>query len=776
MIGTGTRVLVVDGNPARAEAVRRALEGPGAGFSVRRAGSLREFKACAAADPPDIALVAAVLPDGRAFEALADPPGGASFPLLVLADRGEKAEAEEAVRRGALDCVAESAGGFADVPQAVVRALREWGLLRERETLAAALEQRDAKLRSIFNASPMGIGMVVHRVLREVNDTLLRMTGYSREELIGQSARILYPSDEEFEFVGSEKYRQILETGTGTVECRWKRKDGGIIDLVLASSVLDPADLGKGVTFTALDITNRKRAEEALRESEAGFRDLTRQFHFILDAFPDNIMRLSRDLLVTWSNSSAIKATGAIGSAAADGCAWDPVGKRCHVLWHGRATPCEPCPVLETFRTGEPAQGIASSADGKSWELRTVPVVESGSVKEVIEIGRDITESRRLESQLRQARHMEAVGRLAGGVAHDFNNMLNVILGYAEIASNRLPPGSPIVPFLEEITKAGRRSAGLVAQLLAFSRRQIVAPKVVRVNDAIAEQMNMLRRMIGEDVRVDFLPAHDLWNIRIDPSQLTQILANLAVNARDAIEGVGTITIETSNVTVDDAYHRVHDYAAPGKYVLLSFSDTGAGMDAEVLEHIFEPFFTTKAPGKGTGLGLSTVYGIVKQNDGFIHAYSERGAGSTFRAYFPRVRENTGNVPDKAPGAPPAGTETVLLVEDEQQILDLATRILENLGYRVLPAGSPEAACLLAERHEGEIHLLLTDVIMPGMNGQDLRRRIERQRPGIRTLFMSGYTENAIVHRGILEKGVSFLPKPFTVSLLAEKVRSVLDR
>ncbi|MBP2675783.1 MAG: sensor hybrid histidine kinase, partial [Deltaproteobacteria bacterium] len=773
---SGTRILIVDGDASRAERLARALEAAGAGIPVRRAGSLREFREAAASAPPDIALAALALPDGRLVEALTDPPEDGPFPVLVLAGPGEEDAAADAQRAGALDFVAESPQAPPDMPRVVARALREWKLLRERKALRAELELGEARLRSIFSASPMGIGMVVHRILQEVNDTILRMTGYSREELIGRSARILYPSEEEFRAVGSEKYRQISVSGTGTVECRWMRKDGGIIDILLASSVLDPDDLAKGVTFTALDITARKRAEDALRESETNFRELTRQFHFILDAFPDNIVRQTGDLRVTWANRSAVNAIRAARAAdTAGGEPWDPVGKCCYFLWHGRSSPCEPCPVLQTFRTGEPAHGIATSSDGRVWELRTVPVIEGGGVKEVVEIGRDLTESRKMEEQLRQARNMETVGRLAGGIAHDFNNMLNVILGYSEIVLNRLPPGSPNVPDIEEIIKAGRRSANMIGQLLAFSRKQIVAPKVVRMNEAIAEQMNMLQRMIGEDVRIGFHPGEGLWNIRIDPSQVTQILANLAVNARDAIDGVGSITIGTANVEVDEAYRRTRSYALPGEYVMLSFSDTGTGMDAETLEQIFEPFFTTKAPGKGTGLGLSTVYGIVKQNGGFINAYSEPRIGSTFRIYFPRIREDAAAAVHTARETPPLGTETILLVEDEEQILSLAARILENQGYRVLAAGTPEAALQLAERHDGEIRLLLTDVVMPGMNGRDLQRRIEALRPGIRTLFMSGYTEDAVVHRGILDKGVFFVPKPFTVRLLAEKVRSVLD-
>jgi len=300
-------------------------------------------------------------------------------------------------------------------------------------------------------------------------------------------------------------------------------------------------------------------------------------------------------------------------------------------------------------------------------------------------------------------------------------------------------------------------------------------PTIMNLNKAIADEVEMLRRLIGEDIRIEFVPAADSWNIRIDPTQLTQILANLAVNARDSIAGVGTITIETSNTKLDEAYCREHDYAAPGEYAMLAVSDTGRGMDAATLGRIFEPFFTTKEVGKGTGLGLSMVYGIVKQNGGIINAYSEPEIGTTFRIYFPGVREAAEEAVETSKEAVPTGTETVLLAEDEEQILSLAARILEGQGYHVLPARLPEDACRLAERHDGKIDLLLTDVVMPEMNGKELQVRIAALRPGIKTLFMSGYTANAIAHRGVLDEGVAFVQKPFTIRSLAEMVRKALD-
>jgi PAS domain S-box-containing protein len=769
----GRRVLVVEADAVRAGAVRRALEGPGGGFLVDTARSLGEYRRRAEADPPDIVLAGAELPDGRGFDIVSSLPEDAPFPVLILADPGGEAAAVEAVCRGALDYVFVTPEGIAAMPRIVRRALREWGLLREKRRLETELERREAKLRTIFQAVPVGLSVVLNREIQEGNEMALRITGYGRGELIGKTSRCLYQSDEEFERTGKEVYRQILETGVASVETRWVRKDGRVIDVLLTGAAIDAADLSKGLIFANLDITARKRAEEALRQSEAKSRELTRQFHSILCHLPDHILRLSPDLRILWTNRIADDGIRKIRPDAEE--AVDPIGKQCYAAFHGRTAPCDGCPVLRAVASGEPAIGNDVTPDGRIWEIRAIPVMEEGKASEVIEVARNVTESRRMEERLRHVRSLEAVGRLAGGIAHDFNNMLNVILGYSEIAMARLDPGSPVLPLLQEIVKAGRRSAALTSQLLAFSRKQVATPKVLNLNESISEQLNMLRRMIGEDIQVEFRPCEGLWNVRIDPSQVTQILANLAVNARDAIAGTGKITIETDNVTADEAYCRAHGDALPGEYASLSFSDTGQGMDAETLAQIFEPFFTTKEHGKGTGLGLATVYGIVKQNGGFIGVYSEPGIGATFKICFPRVQEEAERKVEAVESPLPGGTETILLVEDEEQILHLAARILEDHGYRVLAAGTPEAACRAAEQHEGEIHLLLTDVVMPGMNGRDLQRKVAALRPGIRALFMSGYTEDVIAHRGILEEGVSFLPKPFTIRSLAEKVRSVLD-
>jgi PAS domain S-box-containing protein len=385
-------------------------------------------------------------------------------------------------------------------------------------------------------------------------------------------------------------------------------------------------------------------------------------------------------------------------------------------------------------------------------------------------------EKMNLQAQLRQAQKMESVGRLAGGVAHDFNNMLGVIIGYTDMIFDQIDPDHPLHNDLEQIRNAAQRSADLTRQLLAFARRQPIAPKVLDLNQVVQGMLNMLHRLIGEDINLTWIPGKHLGQINMDLSQIDQILANLCVNARDAIFDVGRITIETGNVTFDEAYCATHGEAPPGEFVLLAVSDDGCGMDQETISNIFDPFFTTKKQGEGTGLGLATVYGIVKQNNGFINVYSEPGQGTTFRIYLPRHTGKAGQMKNRGTGMHNRqGHETILLVEDERSILRMTTMMLEGLGYTIVAADTPGEAVRLAGEYTGPIHMLMTDVVMPKMNGWDLAEKISAVYPNINRLFMSGYTANVIAHHGVLKKGVNFIQKPFSQKDLAAKVREALD-
>jgi signal transduction histidine kinase len=382
-----------------------------------------------------------------------------------------------------------------------------------------------------------------------------------------------------------------------------------------------------------------------------------------------------------------------------------------------------------------------------------------------------------LRERLVQSQKMEAIGTLAGGVAHDFNNMLGVIIGRTELAMGQAGTSGPLRENLEEIGKAAERSADVTRQLLAFARKQPVAPRVLDLNESLESVLRMIRRLIGEEIDLSWNPGRNLWKVMIDPTQVDQMMANLATNARDAISGVGRIVIETSNETLDERQCIDHPGSAPGDYVVLSVSDDGCGISREQIGNIFDPFFTTKALGRGTGLGLATIYGIVSQNGGFISVYSEPGQGATFRVHLPRAEEAAGaeQATEARATEPVGGSETILLVEDEPANLSLVKRMLESLGYRVLATESPSDAIRLAGENRGAIDLLVTDVVMPEMDGRKLRDTLEGSHPELRTLFMSGYPVNVIVRRGVLDEGVRFIQKPFSRAGLAAKVRETLD-
>jgi signal transduction histidine kinase/CheY-like chemotaxis protein/CHASE3 domain sensor protein len=460
----------------------------------------------------------------------------------------------------------------------------------------------------------------------------------------------------------------------------------------------------------------------------------------------------------------------------------DKTGDICYSTFRNNSDPCECCTNDQLVdKHGNPA-GVCIWHDknpvtGRYYINydRAITWTDGRLVR--MQIATDITDLKKMETQLNQAQKMESVGRLAGGVAHDFNNMLGVILGHTELALLKAEEDNDLISDLKEIQIAAKRSADITKQLLAFARKEIISPRKLDLNDTVESMLNMLRRLIGEDIDLVWQPSAHLWPVKMDPAQIDQILANLCVNARDAISGVGKLTIETGKKTFDEEYCKEHAGFIPGDFVLLAVSDNGCGMDKEILDNLFEPFFTTKEVGKGTGLGLATIYGIVKQNNGFINVYSESGQGSTFKIYLPRLVDDEGTdtaVSEKKTSA--GGTETILLVEDEPTILTMTRMMLERKGYSVLPAATPGEAIEMAKTHADTIHLLMTDVVMPEMNGRDLSGQITDLYPDIRLLFMSGYTANVIAHHGVLDDGVAFIQKPFSMADMTEKVRKVLDK
>jgi PAS domain S-box-containing protein len=523
------------------------------------------------------------------------------------------------------------------------------------------------------------------------------------------------------------------------------------------------------------DITECKRNEAALRESQRRYQAISRQLQVQIEQMPLAYLLFDEQLRITDWNPAAEKIFGYTKNEILGESPPFP-----------RLVPEHIQPLLEDvlrrLKAGEMAvqavgENLTKSGRAINCQWFNTPLFgEDGEFQGLMCLAQDITQSRRLEEQLHQAQKMEAVGQLAGGIAHDFNNLLTIITGYADMLLDVLPPGDEPRQLATEIRNAGERSAALTRQLLAFSRRQVLMPQVLNLNSVVAETDKLLRRMIGEDIEVRTTLHPSLPTVHADGGQLAQVLLNLAVNARDAMPHGGLLIIETSPLEIDEAFVTAHQVLKPGAHVLLTVTDTGSGMTPDVQSRIFEPFFTTKEPGKGTGLGLAVAHGIIKQSGGHIDVYSELGRGTTFKIYLPcAARGKTLTTALPANPANARGTEVVLLVEDECGVRTFASKALERFGYTVLAAATPAEAVTLAQSFARRIDLLLTDVVMPELSGRRLCELLRAERPELKTLFMSGYTSDAVVRQGIVDAEVAFIQKPFSPVALAQKVREVLD-
>ena len=522
------------------------------------------------------------------------------------------------------------------------------------------------------------------------------------------------------------------------------------------------------------DITERKRAEEALQKSEERFSKAFRSSpapQVISDIVTGEFFAVNE----RWLELLGHTRNQLIGKTSKDVGIWKDTSDRDRLIQelHNKG-----------FLKDEPIEFKTSSGSivHVLWSAEAVTLdnrqVMLSMIYDETEHRKAERERQHLQAQLHQAQKMESIGRLAGGVAHDFNNMLSIINGFAEMSLGMLDPADPIYENVQEIRTAGNRSADIVRQLLAFARKQAISPMQVNLNEQIADLLKMLRRLIGENIELDWRPGQDLWFVEIDPSQVDQVLANLALNARDAISGTGHIRIETQNVFFDEHCCQNDLELSPGQYVMLAVTDNGCGMSTQVQENVFEPFFTTKSLGQGTGLGLPTVYGIMKQNNGFIHVYSEPGKGTTLRLYLPRHINEAADagLAEGNPNQMPRGSETILVVEDDPAILKMARKMLKSLGYTVLTADHPHTALQVAVDYAGRIHLLITDVILPEMNGHELASRLSADKSELNILYMSGYTANVIADQGVLEQGVQFIHKPFSMPDLARKVRQAISQ
>jgi len=757
--------------------------------------------------------------------------------------------------------------------------------ISDRKRAETALRESEERFRKAFYTSPdsININRLHDGVYVLINKGFIDITGYSEKELLGISSLDLniwaHPADRQRLISGLKEKGEVRN-----LEAQFRLKNGEIRYGLMSASVIELSGVPHILSITR-DITNRRRAEEGLRESEARYRTLT-------EAAQDSIFIVDRDDVVQFVNTAAAKFLGRTpqdivgrkrseffppdvggtqeksiqkvlksGEPASDesphlssrGEVWlntslaplkndegnvvavlgisreiterkraeetrrllahtmesiseiatitdlqnrltyvnesfvrtygyernEVIGRHIGFLW----SPNNPSGLLEEilskskigFWKGEVLNVTKNGREFPLFLRASLVRDDSGATIGLVGISEDVSERKQLEAQFLQAQKMEAVGRLAGGVAHDFNNMIGVILGYAVLMEQQLKPADPLLHRVRAIISCAEKSANLTRQLLAFARKQIISPVPLNLSNAVLSIQAMLARLIGEDITLHIHADDNLWNVKFDPTQFDQVLANLATNARDAITDVGIITIEMMNVVIDSRYKGAHLDFVPGEYVMVAFSDTGVGMDKETQANIFEPFFTTKPEGEGTGLGLATVFGIVKQNNGFINVYSESGNGTTFKIFFPRYYGAAETVSEKEEDIPLKGTETILVVEDEEELLTLCKKALEMQGYTVLAADSPGDAILICQQQDRTIDLLVSDVVMPGMNGKELREKLESIKPGMKVIFMSGYTADVVAHRGIMDEGLQFLAKPFTPQALVKKVRKVLN-
>jgi len=802
-VGIPLRVLMVEDSEDDAVLVLRELRRAGYDPLHERVDTAEGLEAAATRQNWDLILGDYNMPHFSGTAALTLlRERGVDAPFIFVSGTIGEDVAVAAMRAGAQDYVMK--GNLRRLAPAIQRELRDGDVRRERRRAQEALLERArlAELNSdvgIALSRGAGVAEILERcstaVIRHLDAALTRIWIWVDEEGAlqlqasagstgGRAAERVFVGEGGVGTIAYERHAYVTNSASGdprVPDQEWVKANritafagyplvvrGRLVGVLGIFSVHPFSEFALKALAAMADALavgiEHKHAEEALRRSEGTFRSL-------VEDSPFGIFRGAPDGRLLAVNPAMVEMLGYAAAAEL---------LRVN-LREIQAGPDDPIRLLANLAQTNP---VTVEAQWRAKDGHTITVSQTGrvardadgNIESFTVIVEDITTRRLLESRLRQAQKMEAIGRLAGGVAHDFNNLLTAILGGAELLLEELPADHRAREEGVEIRGAALRAADLTRQLLAFSRQQVLAPRVLNVNDVVAGMEKMLKRLISEDVDFHIALASDIGSVRADPGQLEQVVLNLVVNARDAMPKGGKLTIETGNAELDQGFAREHAIVDAGSYVLLAVTDTGIGMDADTRARIFEPFFTTKPKGEGTGLGLATVYGIVQQSGGYIWVYSEPGQGTSFKIYLPRV----GGAPEPAPVAthPPSSTrgdETILLVEDQEEVRRLAQRVLEARGYTVIPAANGEDALRVAQRHAGGIALLLTDVVMPGMSGKDLQYRLEQQRPGVRVLYLSGYTDESVVHHGVLEPGVAFLQKPFTAEVLTRKVREVLD-
>jgi two-component system, cell cycle sensor histidine kinase and response regulator CckA len=748
--GRPAGILVVDDTPANLQVLAGMLKDRG--YKVRPVPSGKLALAAAQHDPPDLILLDINMPEMNGYEVcerLKADDKLKGIPVIFISALTEQLDKVKAFAVGGVDYLTKPF----QIEELHARVETHLKLHR------LQIELEEYQDYDIFKLDPAGN-------VASWNPGAEKAVGYKAEEIIGRHISCFYTTEDAAAGKPQRGLQIALEAGRFEEEGLRLRKGGTPFWAdVTISNIHDSLGRHVGFTHVLRDVTERKQAEETLRLRDRAIESLIQGLCITDPARLDNP--------IIYVNDSFLRMTGYARE--------DVIGKNCRFLQGPNTAPEAIERLRLAIRDGESClvELLNYRKDGASfWNgLSISPIRDAaGQVANFVGVLTDVSPLKLMEQQLQQTHKMEAVGQLAGGVAHDFNNLLTVISGYSELLLDMLPSDDPKREAVKEIRDAGERAAGLTGQLLSFSRQAVLETKVLDLNEVVKEMEKLLGRMIGEDILLTAVLDPSISRIKADPGQIGQVLMNLAVNARDAMPQGGNLTIETKDVYLDEAYAAQHLDCKPGRYVLLVVSDNGCGMPPEVQVRIFEPFFSTKGPGKGTGLGLATVYGIIKQSGGNVNLYTEPGHGTAFKIYLPAVDVQLDpKAHDQRDAQVTGGTETILLVEDEAAVRAIAVLALHSQGYTVLHTESGEKALRIIERHLDPIDLLVTDVVMPGMNGRELAEALCLQYPGLKVLYLSGYTDDSVIRHGILQAEVAFLHKPYTPLLLAKKVREVLD-
>ncbi len=764
------RILINEDTPSDGDLLEHAIRKAGFDFTARRVETRDDFLSALQEFMPHVIISDYRLPTFDGMQALELANEHVPLiPFIIVTGSMNEETAVECMKAGADDYVLKD--HIVRIGPAIGAAMARKRALWEKIVTEQSLASSERKFRTIFENANDAILLLDDILIVDCNPMAERVFGCPREAIVGRPP---YDFSPDFQKDGTssrdlatQRIRKSLEGFSQYFEWRHLNSDGTPFDVDIGLSLVHID--GKPLVVAVLrDITEKKRAETDLRESEKKFQILSQEFNALLDAIPDTILLQSRDLEIIWANKAALLSFGGRDLENGD--------RHCYRLVHETSIPYENCPVLQCLRTGTPAKNIMPVRGDMIWEVRAIPVRDdSGEVMSVIEIGRDITELKKLEQQLIHAQKMEAVAQLSGGIAHDFNNIVTALIGYANLLLMQIPEDGTSRHFAEQILATSERAAELTRKILAFGRKKVFNLEPVDISDLIAGLKSFLERIIGEEIEIQINLSTDILTVPADCSQIEQVLMNLATNARDAMPDGGLLVISTSRCELDHVFIDTFGFGEEGVYACIAVSDTGTGMNAATVKRIYEPFFTTKEPGKGTGLGLAIVYGIIKEHKGFITVHSIPGAGTTFRIFLPLIRRQAQKSDIRQVQPDLGGYETILIAEDDEGVRKSAVNFLTGFGYRMLEAADGAEALALFSTFKNEVDLLILDVVMPDKGGREVAETARQIRPDVRVLFNSGYPLDLLQYKGILGKDVHFFTKPIDPRELLTKVREVLD-